>query len=49
MQARWEAMLTKAEEEAPKIQQHASKSPSVSELADRAAQQAKQQTRPRSN
>jgi hypothetical protein len=49
MQARWEAMLTKAEEEAPKIQREASKSPSVSELADRGAQQAKQQTRPRSN
>ncbi|TCL79365.1 hypothetical protein EDF43_111195, partial [Rathayibacter sp. PhB179] len=42
MQQRWEAILTKAEEEAPKIQQEAQNAPSVTEQAKRAADQAKQ-------
>ncbi|NQX06009.1 hypothetical protein HQQ82_13740 [Rathayibacter sp. VKM Ac-2856] len=42
MQQRWEAILTKAEEEAPKIQQQAQNAPSVTEQAKRAADQAKQ-------
>ena len=36
MQQRWEAMLTKAEEEAPKIQQEAKNAPSVAEQAQQA-------------
>ncbi|MBO0983621.1 hypothetical protein IOC53_07130 [Rathayibacter sp. SD072] len=44
MQQRWEAILTKAEAEAPKIQQEAKKAPSVTEQASRAAEAAKQQT-----
>ncbi|TCL77246.1 hypothetical protein EDF43_1167, partial [Rathayibacter sp. PhB179] len=42
MQQRWEAILAKAEEEAPKIQQEAQNAPSVTEQAKRAADQAKQ-------
>ncbi|WP_445444663.1 mechanosensitive ion channel family protein [Clavibacter sp. km3a] len=47
MQARWEAMLTKAEEEAPKIQQHAKDAPSVQQQAKQAQQKAQDATRPR--
>ena len=36
MQQRWEAMLTKAEEEAPKIQQEAKNAPGVAEQAQQA-------------
>jgi hypothetical protein len=42
MQHRWEAMLTKAEEEAPKIQQHAQAAPSVAEQARQAADTAEE-------
>ncbi|MDQ0744620.1 F0F1-type ATP synthase membrane subunit b/b' [Clavibacter sp. B3I6] len=47
MQARWEAMLTKAEEEAPKIQQHAKDAPSVQQQAKQAQQKAQDSSRPR--
>jgi hypothetical protein len=47
MQARWEAMLTKAEEEAPKIQQHAQNAPSVQQQAKQAQQKAQDTTRAR--
>jgi hypothetical protein len=47
MQARWEAMLTKAEEEAPKIQQHAQNAPSVQQKAKQAQQKAQEATRAR--
>jgi hypothetical protein len=47
MQARWEAMLTKAEEEAPKIQQHAQNAPSVQQQAKQAQQKAQETTRAR--
>jgi hypothetical protein len=46
MQQRWETYLSKAEEEAPKIKQHAANAPSVKEQAQRAAQQVKQATDP---
>lgn len=39
MQQRWEALLTKAEEEAPKIQQEARNAPSVADQAKQAGQQ----------
>lgn len=39
MQQRWEALLSKAEEEAPKIQQEARNAPSVTEQAKQAGQQ----------
>ncbi|MBF4583417.1 hypothetical protein ITJ54_12135 [Curtobacterium sp. VKM Ac-2865] len=42
MQQRWESILTKAEAEAPKIQQHAQNAPSVTEQAKQAAATAKQ-------
>ncbi len=42
MQARWEAYLSTAEEEAPKMQQEAKNAPSVTEQAELAAQKAKQ-------
>lgn len=42
MQQRWESILTKAEAEAPKIQQHAQNAPSVAEQAKQAAATAKQ-------
>jgi hypothetical protein len=42
MQQRWESILTKAEAEAPKIQQHAQNAPSVTEQAKQAADKAKQ-------
>ncbi|WP_267425262.1 MULTISPECIES: mechanosensitive ion channel family protein [unclassified Curtobacterium] len=42
MQQRWESILTKAESEAPKIQQHAQNAPSVAEQAKQAADTAKQ-------
>ncbi|TCL81901.1 putative transporter (transmembrane protein) [Curtobacterium sp. PhB142] len=41
MQHRWEAILEKAEAEAPKIQQHAQRAPSVVEQAEEAAGKAK--------
>jgi hypothetical protein len=44
MQQRWETMLTKAEAEAPKIQQHAQNAPSVTDQAKQAAHTAKQAT-----
>lgn len=44
MQQRWEAMLTKAEEEAPKIQQEAKNAPSVAEQARHAKDQAQNAT-----
>jgi hypothetical protein len=40
MQARWESMLTKAEEEAPRIQQHAKNAPSIGQQAKQAQQKA---------
>jgi hypothetical protein len=40
MQARWESSLTKAEEAAPKIQQQATKAPSIAEQAKHAQQKA---------
>jgi len=42
MQARWEQYLTKAEQEAPKIKQHATNAPSVKDQAKHAAAQVKQ-------
>lgn len=45
MQQRWEAMLTKAEEEAPKIQQEAKNAPSVTEQARHAKEQVQNATR----
>ena len=45
MQQRWEAMLTKAEEEAPKIQQEAKNAPSVAEQAKQAKDQLQNATR----
>ncbi|WP_431795224.1 mechanosensitive ion channel family protein [Microbacterium enclense] len=45
MQQRWEAMLTKAEEEAPKIQQQVQGAPSVTDQAKQAASQAQAATR----
>ena len=42
MQARWETYLSKAEEEAPKIKQHAANAPSVQDQAQQAAQQVRQ-------
>ncbi|RIJ51209.1 hypothetical protein DZG00_09755 [Clavibacter lycopersici] len=47
MQARWESMLTKAEEEAPKIQQHAQAAPSVQQQAEQAQRKAQDATRTR--
>jgi hypothetical protein len=47
MQARWEAMLTKAEEEAPKIQQQAQAAPSVKQQAEQAQRKAQDATRSR--
>lgn len=49
MQQRWETMLTKAEAEAPKIQQHAQNAPSVTEQAKQAADTAKQAAQQTSN
>jgi len=40
MQARWEQYLSKAEQEAPKIKQHAANAPSVKDQAKHAAAQA---------
>ncbi|GLJ79608.1 hypothetical protein GCM10017586_12900 [Microbacterium imperiale] len=45
MQERWEALLTKAEEEAPKIQREAAGAPSVAEQAKQAGQQVHNATR----
>ncbi len=42
MQARWEQYLTKAEEEAPKIRQHAANAPSVRDQAQQVAYQVRQ-------
>lgn len=42
MQARWEKYLSKAEEEAPKIREHAKSAPSVKEQTAQAMSQAKQ-------
>ncbi|MCJ1688575.1 hypothetical protein [Rathayibacter sp. VKM Ac-2927] len=42
MQERWEAILTKAADEAPKIQQEAANAPSVKDQAKQAADKAKQ-------
>ena len=47
MQARWETMLTKAEEEAPKIQQQAKAAPSVQQQAEQAQRNAQDATRTR--
>jgi len=47
MQARWETMLTKAEEEAPRIQQHAQAAPSVQQQAEQAQRKAQDATRTR--
>ncbi|OUE20809.1 hypothetical protein BFL34_01627 [Clavibacter michiganensis] len=47
MQARWETMLTKAEEEAPKIQQQAKEAPSVQQQAEQAQRKAQDATRTR--
>ncbi|MDJ0337918.1 hypothetical protein [Cryobacterium sp. PH31-O1] len=44
MQARWEAYLSKAEEEAPKIQQQAKNAPSIAEQAQHAKQRAENAT-----
>ena len=48
MQARWESYLTKAEEEAPKVRQHAANAPSIKEQASQAKDKATQkfQTQP---
>lgn len=43
MQARWESMLTKAEAEAPKIQQQAQGAPSIADQAKHAVSEAKAQ------
>lgn len=45
MQQRWEAMLTKAEQEAPKIKQEAQNAPSVGEQAHQAANRVQYATR----
>lgn len=45
MQQRWEAMLIKAEEEAPKIQHEAKNAPSVTEQAKQAKEQVQNATR----
>ncbi len=45
MQQRWEGYLTKAEEEAPRIKEHAAGAPSVKEQAQQAADQARGGTR----
>lgn len=45
MQQRWEAMLTKAEQEAPKIQQEAQNAPTVGEQAQQAANRVQYATR----
>ncbi|RWR20563.1 hypothetical protein D8Y23_05545 [Microbacterium enclense] len=45
MQQRWEAMLTKAEDEAPKIQQQVQGAPSVTDQAKQAASQVQSATR----
>ena len=47
MQARWEAFLSTAEAEAPKIQQQVASAPSVKTQAEQAAQKAQQATRRR--
>jgi len=44
MQARWEQYLSKAEQEAPKIKQHAANAPSVKDQAKHAAAQVQQAT-----
>lgn len=44
MQQRWETMLTKAEEEAPKIQQEVKNAPSVTEQAKQAKEQVQNAT-----
>lgn len=44
MQHRWERYLTKAEDEAPKMREHAKAAPSVKEQAQQAADQAKAST-----
>lgn len=44
MQARWESYLTKAEEEAPKIQLEAKNAPSIKDQAQKAKQQAQNST-----
>lgn len=44
MQARWESYLTKAEEEAPKIQLEAKNAPSIKDQAQQAKQQAQNST-----
>ncbi len=46
MQQRWEAILTKGEEEAPKIAQHAKGAPSVADQAEEATRTLRQQTQP---
>ena len=46
MQARWESYLSKAEEEAPKIQQQAKNAPSVTQQADQAKQKLQGGTAP---
>jgi len=46
MQQRWEAMLTKSEEEAPKIEQEAQGAPSIAEQATRAQQKLAEATVP---
>ena len=45
MQQRWETMLTKAQEEAPKIQQEVQNAPSLAEQAQQAKTQAQSATR----
>ncbi len=44
MQARWEVYLSRAEQEAPKIKQHAANAPGVKDQAKHAAAQVKQAT-----
>jgi len=44
MQARWEAYLSKAEEEAPKIQEQAKNAPSIADQAQQAKQRAENAT-----
>lgn len=46
MQARWERYLAKAEQEAPKIKEHAQNAPRVKDQAQQAASQAKQAVSP---
>lgn len=43
MQARWESLLTKAEQEGPKIKEEAAKAPSAKDIAAQAAAKAKAQ------